>query len=225
MKTFISLFIHDDYYFRAAMMEPGVRYLPGPLQLPPQPHVTLEAAVDLTKKSESWRDSEPRELEADRTEDDGSDSDTPLDMSVTATRLSSSPVFPGFQRMDREVSPARSDRSDTGLLMRPFLYSPGAHHRDRSADRSDLDKGCFEEANILRVKCSNDGIFSDEYNRDRLQRSDISGFEHGEVSDGPIACPLCTKTFTLWSHYEAHKKCHQKLKQRQYPCQTCGKVS
>lgn len=59
---------------------------------------------------------------------------------------------------------------------------------------------------------------------ERLQRPG-SGLEHGEVSDGPIACPLCTKTFTLWSHYEAHKKCHQKLKQRQYPCQTCGKVS
>ena len=58
---------------------------------------------------------------------------------------------------------------------------------------------------------------------ERLQRPG-SGLEHGEVSDGPIACPLCTKTFTLWSHYEAHKKCHQKLKQRQYPCQTCGKV-
>lgn len=66
-------------------------------------------------------------------------------------------------------------------------------------------------------------LFSDEY-MERLQRPG-SGLEHGEVSDGPIACPLCTKTFTLWSHYEAHKKCHQKLKQRQYPCQTCGKVS
>ena len=66
-------------------------------------------------------------------------------------------------------------------------------------------------------------MFSDEY-MERLQRPG-SGLEHGEVSDGPIACPLCTKTFTLWSHYEAHKKCHQKLKQRQYPCQTCGKVS
>merc|ERR1719210_632507 len=50
--------------------------------------------------------------------------------------------------------------------------------------------------------------------------------EHGEgvCNQRPIACPLCSKTFTLWSHYEAHKKCHQKLKQRQYPCQTCGKI-
>lgn len=51
--------------------------------------------------------------------------------------------------------------------------------------------------------------------------------DHGEnlCGRGTISCPLCAKTFSLWSHYEAHKKCHQKLKQRQYPCQTCGKVS
>ena len=50
--------------------------------------------------------------------------------------------------------------------------------------------------------------------------------DHGEniCGRGTIACPLCAKTFTLWNHYEAHKKCHQKLKQRQYPCATCGKV-
>ena len=47
----------------------------------------------------------------------------------------------------------------------------------------------------------------------------------GVCNRGSIACTLCAKTFTLYSHYEAHKKCHQKLKQRQYPCQTCGKVS
>ena len=46
----------------------------------------------------------------------------------------------------------------------------------------------------------------------------------GVCSQHPIACPLCSKTFTHWSHYETHKKCHQKLKQRQYPCQSCGKV-
>ena len=40
-------------------------------------------------------------------------------------------------------------------------------------------------------------LFSDEY-MERLQRPG-SGLEHGEVSDGPIACPLCTKTFTLYS--------------------------
>ena len=51
--------------------------------------------------------------------------------------------------------------------------------------------------------------------------------DHGEnlCGRGTISCPLCAKTFSLWSHYEAHKKCHQKLKQRQYPCATCGKVS
>ena len=46
----------------------------------------------------------------------------------------------------------------------------------------------------------------------------------GACNQRTISCPLCAKTFTLWSHYEAHKKCHQKLKQRQYPCQSCGKV-
>ena len=59
------------------------------------------------------------------------------------------------------------------------------------------------------------------------QSPDFKPSDHGEniCGRGTIACPLCAKTFTLWNHYEAHKKCHQKLKQRQYPCQTCGKVS
>ena len=54
----------------------------------------------------------------------------------------------------------------------------------------------------------------------------MSAYQHGEgvCNQRPIGCPLCSKTFTLWSHYETHKKCHQKLKQRQYPCQSCGKV-
>ena len=124
-----------EIFFRA-MIEPagGVRYLPM-VQLPSQPQVTaIEAAVDLTTKSDNWKVSEHDQDD----HDDGSDSDTPLDMSVTATRLM--PVFPGFQRPDREVSPARSDRSD--FLARPLgLYSPGSMHRDLSADRSDLDKG------------------------------------------------------------------------------------
>ena len=59
------------------------------------------------------------------------------------------------------------------------------------------------------------------------QSPDFKPAEHGEnlCGRGTLSCPLCAKTFTLWSHYEAHKKCHQKLKQRQYPCQTCGKVN
>ena len=58
------------------------------------------------------------------------------------------------------------------------------------------------------------------------QSPDFKASDHGEnlCGRGTISCPLCAKTFSLWSHYEAHKKCHQKLKQRQYPCQTCGKV-
>ena len=60
-----------------------------------------------------------------------------------------------------------------------------------------------------------------------MPRAEMAAYEHGEgvCNQRPIACPLCSKTFTLWTHYETHKKCHQKLKQRQYPCQTCGKVS
>ena len=60
-----------------------------------------------------------------------------------------------------------------------------------------------------------------------MPRAEMAQHEHGEgvCNQRPIACPLCAKTFTLWSHYETHKKCHQKLKQRQYPCQSCGKVS
>ena len=128
------------------MIEPGVRYMPVPLQLPAQPQVTLEAGVlDLTQKSDSWSvKREQQDIEAEMTEGDGSDSDGPIDMSVTAT-TSLSPVFPGFQRLDRAVSPARSDRSECGLLMRPFLYSPGSMSRDRSADRSDLDKGIVDK--------------------------------------------------------------------------------
>lgn len=118
------------------MIEPGVRYLPM-VPLPSQPQaVSLEAAVDLTKKSDHWREDAVME----EPEDGGSDSDTPLDMSVTASRLT--PVFPGFPRPDRDVSPARSDRSDF-MVRLPGLYSPNSGHggRERSTDRSDLDKG------------------------------------------------------------------------------------
>ena len=208
------------------MIEPGVRYLPLPLQLPPQPQVSLEAAVDLTKKSENWK-VEPEHDEPD----DGSDSDTPMDL--TRDRLT--PVFPGF-RPDRDVSP----------LGRPLaLYSPGSMHRDRSTDRSDLDKGKstyifnflspehskYFIQNIFKDFVLNIFMIPDEYARDGchicgMPRSEMSAYEHGEgvCNQRPIACPLCSKTFTLWSHYETHKKCHQKLKQRQYPCQSCGKV-
>jgi hypothetical protein len=142
------------------MIEPGVRYLPHvPLPAPHHHHslhhhhnqhdlhhhhLSLEAAVDLTKKSaEDWRPRSPPDP-ADVDDDGGggggdddSDSDTPLDMSVTATsRLT--PVFPGFQR---DLSPARSDRSGGEHLQVRLtgLYSPGV--REWSAERSDVDKG------------------------------------------------------------------------------------
>ena len=59
-----------------------------------------------------------------------------------------------------------------------------------------------------------------------MPRSEMAAHDHvdGACNQRTISCALCAKTFTLWSHYEAHKKCHQKLKQRQYPCQSCGKV-
>ena len=119
-----------------------MRYLPM-VPIPSQ-SVSLEAAVDLTKKSDHWKAlSHHDHHDTEDVDDGGSDSDTPLDMSVTATiphhHLITSPVFPGFQRPDRDLSPARSDRSD--FIMRlPGLYSPGSA-RERSADRSDLDKG------------------------------------------------------------------------------------
>ena len=54
------------------MIEPGVRYLPM-VPLPSQPQaVSLEAAVDLTKKSDHWREDAVME----EPEDGGSDSDT-----------------------------------------------------------------------------------------------------------------------------------------------------
>ena len=136
------------------MIEPGVRYLPM-VPIPSQ-SVSLEAAVDLTKKSDHWKALSHHDTED--ADDGGSDSDTPLDMSVTATvphqhRLTS-PAFPGFQRPDRDLSPARSDRSD--FIMRlPGLYSPGST-RERSADRSDLDKG---KSDCLTT----DGVSRSEY--------------------------------------------------------------
>ena len=212
------------FCFRA-MIEPGVRYLPM-VPIPSQ-SVSLEAAVDLTKKSDHWKALSHHDTEDG--DDGGSDSDTPLDMSVTATIPHHlSPVFPGFQRPDRDLSPARSDRSDF-MLRLPGLYSPGSA-RERSADRSDLDKGKSDWCLPVWVSLTFN-INLDEFTRDAchicgMPRSEMSAYQHGEgvCNQRPIGCPLCSKTFTLWSHYETHKKCHQKLKQRQYPCQSCGKV-
>merc|ERR1712106_694273 len=122
-----------------------------------------------------------------------------------------SPVFPGFARQS-SPSPARSDRSETSVLVRlPGLYSPGSLPRDWSTERSEADRDEFP-----RDGCHMCG----------MPRAEMAQHEHGEgvCNQRPIACPLCAKTFTLWSHYETHKKCHQKLKQRQYPCQSCGKI-
>ena len=59
-----------------------------------------------------------------------------------------------------------------------------------------------------------------------VQSSEFDGNKHGEniCGQGTYSCPVCAKTFSLWTHYDTHKKTHQKMKQRQYPCQTCGKV-
>ena len=114
------------------MLEPGVRYLPHvPLQATLPSHISLEAAVDLSKKSEDWGSRSTMEID----DHDDSDSDTPLDMSVTASRLT--PVFPGFSR---DLSPARSDRSDQFVRSHGF-YSPVPHARDWSTERSEADKG------------------------------------------------------------------------------------
>ena len=58
------------------------------------------------------------------------------------------------------------------------------------------------------------------------QVPEFDGNKHGEniCGHGTYSCAVCTKTFSLWTQYDAHKKSHQKMKQRQYPCQTCGKV-
>ena len=120
------------------MIEPGVRYLPH-TPLPPSlpSHISLEAAVDLSKKSnEDWR---PQSTEAE--DQDDTDSDTPLDMSVTS-RLT--PVFPGFSR---DISPSPSDRSDKFIRLPGIyspgsaIYSPGSAIRDWSMERSEADKG------------------------------------------------------------------------------------
>jgi hypothetical protein len=148
------------------MIEPGVRYLPHvPLPSPHHHHhhhhhVSLEAAVDLTKKSaEDWRPrSPPDQLEIDDDREGDSDSDTPLDMSVSATsRLT--PVFPGF---NRDLSPARSDRSTEHLQVRlTGLYSPGI--REWSADRSEADKGEIAEHFSINKPFHLIGFYYKEY--------------------------------------------------------------
>ena len=117
------------------------------------------------------------------------------------------------------------------LVRLPGLYSPGSLPRDWSAERSEADRGLenffFSSSLIILTYYS----ILDEFPRDGchmcgMPRAEMAQHGHGEgvCNQRPIACPLCAKTFTLWSHYETHKKCHQKLKQRQYPCQSCGKV-
>ena len=129
------------------MIKPGVRYHPHTAIQPNIPsHITLEAAVDLTKKSEDWRppsaeqDAEEDERDDQDEDEEDSDSDTPLDMSVSAhSRLT--PVFPGFRR---DHSPARSERSDHGGGvggLGPGYYSPVPGARDWSTERSEPDKG------------------------------------------------------------------------------------
>ncbi len=75
-------------------------------------------------------------------------------------------------------------------------------------------------------------LLPDEFPKDGchlcgMPKSEMAAYEHveGACNQRPISCPLCAKTFSLWTHFESHKKCHQKLKQRQYPCQACGKVT
>jgi len=201
-----------------SMIEPGVRYHPHTAIQPNIPsHITLEAAVDLTKKSEDWRppsaeqDAEEDERDDQDEDEEDSDSDTPLDMSVSAhSRLT--PVFPGFRR---DHSPARSERSDHGGGvggLGPGYYSPVPGARDWSTERSEPDKDEFPKEDGCHL-CG-------------MPRSEMAAHDHveGACNQRPISCLLCSKTFTLWSHYESHKKCHQKMKQRQYPCQSCGKI-
>ena len=119
------------------MIEPGVRYHPHPaIQANIPSHITLEAAVDLTKKTEDWRPPSAEQDADDGDDHEDSDSDTPLDMSVSASRLT--PVFPGFRR---DHSPARSDRSEPGSRSGPGYFSPVPGARDWSTERSEADKG------------------------------------------------------------------------------------
>ena len=69
----------------------------------------------------------------------------------------------------------------TDLLLQAGLYSPGSMHRERSTDRSDLDKGLF----ITRNETSSINFIVDEYSRDGchicgMPRSEMSAHEHGE---------------------------------------------
>ena len=127
-------------------------------------HMTLEAAVDLTKKSSEadWRQGDDGADEQDDT-----DSDTPLDMSVTATtRLT--PVFPGFSR---DLSPARSDRSES-LIRLPGVFSPGSVAlREWSTERSEADKGRAVKKTSFLLRMLTDFFFNKKYFMERKKKT------------------------------------------------------
>ena len=205
------------------MLEPSPRYSPttvggGPttrLQL----DTSLETAVDLSRKSATSDIGLKADVEADQ---DDSEDEAPLDLTGSKVRPSSKPAFPGMTELKAEHNmPGPQQREE--LLRIAELYTSGrinpppVLHPGTQLIKSE-NNDALEPPPPSESACSLCGADT--------QSPDFRPSEHGEniCGRGTIACPLCAKTFTLWNHYEAHKKCHQKLKQRQYPCQTCGKV-
>ena len=215
-------------------------------------HSGLDTAVDLSRKAASETEvggprSGPGDLEADQ---DDSEDEAPLDLKVrprTGSCNSSSSVLTGgggippglfladIQRAEQSM-PSLQQRAEILRIAEAMHTNPNAglplppNMRSSSQEREckyQCSCICNDIPSMTKISpfavpsesaCSLCGADT--------QSPDFKPHEHGEnlCGRGTLSCPLCAKTFSLWSHYEAHKKCHQKLKQRQYPCQTCGKV-
>merc|ERR1712018_361632 len=151
-------------------------------------------------------------------EQDDSEDEAPLDLKVRPT---SKPAFPGMTELRAEHNmPGPQQREE--LLRIAEMYTSG---------RINPPPVLHQGTTSLKSETPNDSLDIPSESACSLcgadtQSPDFKPSDHGEniCGRGTIACPLCAKTFTLWNHYEAHKKCHQKLKQRQYPCQSCGKI-
>jgi uncharacterized Zn-finger protein len=222
------------------MLEPSARYSAGgvggggggagggghALQIDTHHHSGgLETAVDLSRKVTSETVvGGPGDLDADQ---DDSEDEAPLDLKVRPrTGSCSSSISVGGGGKPLYLSDIqRAEQSMPNLQQRAELMRIAeamhttSNHPPRGLPLPPNIRSSSQEREFpSESACSLCGADT--------QSPEFRPSDHGEnlCGRGTISCPLCAKTFSLWSHYEAHKKCHQKLKQRQYPCQTCGKV-
>uniref|UniRef100_A0A0K2UH38 C2H2-type domain-containing protein n=1 Tax=Lepeophtheirus salmonis TaxID=72036 RepID=A0A0K2UH38_LEPSM len=195
---------------RSSMLEPSPRYSPSVGGLVDS-HRNLDTAVDLSRKSVP----PPPDIEPDEPED--SEDEAPLDLKVRTVNMSESLSPPPvsttplqraeFLRIAEMVSQGKNSAS------RPLLPPSNNHSlHHRGSRESSLERE-------LASRC--------EYCGEESESPDFIPSDHGQgiCQRGSLACSLCPKTFTQWAQLNDHKKNHhQKLKQRHYPCQSCGKV-